>query len=77
MKALSLNWNRKLKEVFYPAPNDLGLTILTKIYKKIVFRLKFAPFLYIIPLTFLLGLMLYFIFGYLIIKIVSFLQQIY
>lgn len=77
MRTVSLNWNRKLKEVFYPPPNDLGLPIFTKIYKKIVSRLKVAPFLYIVPLTFLLGLLLYFIFGYLIISLVSILQKIY
>lgn len=77
MKTLSLNWNKKLKEVFYPYPNDLGWSILTKIYKKVVFRLKFAPFLYIIPLAFLLGLLSYFIFGSLVVKIVSILQRIF
>lgn len=77
MKTLSLNWNKKLKEIYYPPPNDLGWSVLNKIYKKIVFRLKFVPFLYIVPLTFLLVFLLYFIFGYLIVKVVSILQKIY
>lgn len=77
MKTLSLNWGKKLKEVYFIPPNDLGYACLTKIYKKVAACLKIAPFVYIIPLSILLGLVLYFVFGYLIVKIVSILQRIY
>lgn len=77
MRTYSLNWQKKLKEIYSPPPNDLGWSVFNKIYKKMVFRLKYAPFLYIIPLTFLLVFLLSSIFGYLIVKIVSILQKIY
>ena len=77
MKTVGLNWEKKLKEIYSPPPNDLGWWVFNKIYKKIVFRLKFSPFLYIIPLIFLLVFLLSFIFGYLTVKVVNILQRIY
>lgn len=78
MTAISIHNSEKLKhklqEVYAVEPNDLGISWLTRIYKMITFRLKDKPFLYIIPLTFVLSACLYVVFGQLVVRLTSLLQ---
>lgn len=78
MTAISIHNSAKLKsklqEVFAVEPNDLGITWLTRLYKIVTFRLKDKPFLYIIPLAFVLSACLYVIFGQLVVRLTSLLQ---
>jgi hypothetical protein len=78
MTAISVHNSAKLKhklqEVYAVEPNDLGLFWLTFLYKKFTHRLKDKPFLYIIPLAFIVTAGLYFLFGQLVVKLTSLLQ---
>ena len=74
MTTINLRMKQKLNEVFSVEPNDLGTDYLTLPFKKITARLKTIPFAYVIPLTFLISLFLYFILGKLLIRIVTTLQ---
>ena len=64
----------KLQEVYSVEPNDLGFIWLTRIYKKITYRLKDKPFIYVIPLAFVLSACLYVVFGQLVVRLTSLLQ---
>jgi hypothetical protein len=70
----TITWEKQIKEILTPSPNDLGWEPLTILYKKIVLRLKNLPFIIIIPLSLLLSFAIYLAFGYLIVKLVSWLQ---
>lgn len=70
----SAKLKEKLHEVYGIEPNDLGIAWLTKIYKRITCRLKDKPFLYVIPLAFILSACLYIVFGQLVVKLTSLLQ---
>lgn len=74
MRAVNLKLKKKLNEIFIVEPNDLGIKFLTSWYKFLVARLKTAPFLIIIPFSFLIGYFLYLIFGFLIVRLATFLQ---
>jgi len=74
MKSLNYRLKRKLNEVFVVEPNDLGIVFLTNWYKRITAYFKTAPFLIVIPLSFLVAIFLYLIFGYLVVRLVSLLQ---
>jgi hypothetical protein len=70
----TITWQKKIKEILTPSPNDLGWEPLTILYKKIVLRLKNLPFIIIIPLSLILSFAIYLVFGYLIVKLVNWLQ---
>lgn len=72
MKTIQLR--NKLNEVFIVSPNDLGVDFLTEKFKRITSLLKTMPFLILIPLSFAVALLIYLIFGYLVIRAVSILQ---
>lgn len=74
MKTVNLRLKRKLNEVFFIEPNDLGLGFLTNIYKILTARLKMTPFIFVVPLSFIFAFFLYLFFGRLMIKLVSLLQ---
>jgi len=65
---------QKLNEVFSIEPNDLGVDFLTFYFRKITAYFKVIPFVYIIPLTFLISLFLYLLLGKLLIRLVTILQ---
>jgi len=74
MSAERVVFQKKLNEVFSLEPNNLGVGFLTNFYKKMVARFKVAPFIIIIPFSFIFAGMAYFLLGYLLIKLVSLLQ---
>ncbi|MFN4212968.1 MAG: hypothetical protein ACK4FL_03355 [Microgenomates group bacterium] len=74
MKAINWRLKKKLNEVFFIEPNDLACPFLTNIYKVLTARFKTAPFIVVIPLSFIFTFIFYLIFGKLIVKVVSLLQ---
>jgi len=74
MRTINLQLKKKLNEIYVIEPNDLGAQFLNNIYKRINIYFKTAPFIVIVPLSFIIAITVYFIFGYLLIKIVSLLQ---
>jgi hypothetical protein len=65
---------KKLHEVFAIEPTDLSIRPLTRIYKRSTRHLKTMPFIYIIPMAFLVTILLYVVFGHLVVKLASLLQ---
>lgn len=74
MKTINWRLKKRLNEVFFIESNDLGLPFLTNVYKILTARFKIAPFIIIIPLSFIFTGLFYLIFGKLIVRIVSLLQ---
>jgi hypothetical protein len=74
MNTINLRMKQKLNEVFSIEPNDLGANYLTHYFKKVTAYFKIAPFIYIIPITFFISILLYFILGRFLIKLVTVLQ---
>jgi len=74
MSASSISFQKRLNEVFLLEPNNLGVGFLTNLYKKIVARFKVAPFIILIPTSFMISALAYLVFGYLLINLVSLLQ---
>lgn len=64
----------KLHEIFVVEPNDLGHPLLTYWYKKTTKFLKTMPFLYIVPFSFIVAILLYVVFGWLVVRLASLLQ---
>jgi len=71
---MNLRMKQKLNEVFSVEPNDLGVGFMTNYFRKITAYLKIMPFVYIIPVTFLASIFLYFVLGRFLIKLVTILQ---
>jgi hypothetical protein len=65
---------KNLKDVTVVEPNDLGIPLLTHIYRKINIFFKTAPFIFIIPLSILGAIGVVYLFGLLAIRLVSLLQ---
>lgn len=74
MKSFNLRLKKKLDEVFFIEPNNLGPEFLTDLYKILTARFKNAPFIIIIPLSLFFASFLYLIFGKLIVRLVTLLQ---
>ena len=74
MKTLDYRFRQKLQEVYAVQPNNLGNPMLTSMYHGTTKFFKNVPFIFIIPLSFLVTLGLYFLFGSLVVKLVSTLQ---
>lgn len=74
MKTLNYRFHNKMNEVFSVEPNDLGNKKLTFVYHKITGFLKKMPFIFILPTSFLVAVIIYFLFGFIAIKLVSILQ---
>lgn len=74
MKEINLRLKRKLNEVFSVEPNDLGTGFFNQNFKKITAYFKTVPFVYVIPLAFLISLILYLLLGRLLIRLVTILQ---
>ncbi len=67
----------KMDEVYVVQPNDLHIVFLTKLYKSTTGHLKRMPFLYIIPFSFVLLVILSILFGFSVVRLASFLQYGY
>lgn len=65
---------KRLKEVMVVEPNDLGIPLLTFIYRKINIFFKTAPFIFIVPISILSSVVLVYIFSLLAVRLVSLLQ---
>jgi len=74
MKSNLIQLRRKLNEVYMVEPNDLGLPYLTSFYRRINIFFKRMPFIIVIPASLLGALLLYVIFGYLVVRLASMLQ---
>ena len=74
MRSIETKLKKTVNEVFFIEPNNLGLGLFNSLYKRTTHPLKFAPFIIVIPLAFLAAMVMYFIFGQLLIKLVSLLQ---
>lgn len=74
MKTINLRLKQKMDEVFSIEQNELGVGFLTNYFRKITAYLKIMPLIYIIPLTFLVSVALYFMLGRFLIKLVTVLQ---
>ena len=77
MREMNFRLKKKLNEVFSIEPNDLGINFLTFYFKKITSYLKTAPFIFVIPSTIMIALILYFLFGRLLVRLVTILQYGY
>jgi len=77
MKNINFRMRQKMNEVFSVEPNDLGVSFMTDFFKKITIYLKTAPFVFVVPLTILISLFLYIIFGGLLVRLVTILQYGY
>ena len=77
MKTINIRLKKKLNEVFFIEPNDLGIDFLTFYFKKITAYFKVIPFIYVVPFTFLISIILYFLLGRLLVRLVTILQYGY
>lgn len=64
----------KMEEVYLVEPNDLGFARATYLYRKINVYFKQMPFLFIIPLSFVVAILLSIFFGPFIIRLTTLLQ---
>ncbi len=74
MRTIEYKLKRKLHEVYFIEPNNLGLNALTKIYKTLTAPLKTIPLIFIVPLSIMTGIILYLLLNQLIVKLVTLLQ---
>ena len=74
MKLTHIKYRKSLNEIYDIEPNDLGVSFLTNWFKRTTHPFKNVPFIIIIPLSFLVAIAMYLIFGYLLIRLVSLLQ---
>ncbi len=74
MKTLNNKIRQKLDEVYSVKPNDLGTPVINELYHGTTKFFKTMPFIFIIPSSFLGALILYVLFGSLVIRLVSLLQ---
>lgn len=69
-----LKLEEKYKEIYSLAPNNLGSELMSKLYKYITKPLKVLPFIYILPISFLIAVAMYLVIGRLTISLASLLQ---
>ena len=70
----SSKFQKKLDQVFIVPPNDLGITPVTMFYKIFTKRLKTAPFIILVPLSFIFSVVIYLLIGLPLVKLASLLQ---
>lgn len=75
MITLNLRFKKKLEEVFFITPNNLGIDFLTDIYKRITAPIKIMPFIFILPLSLFIALILYMILRVSAIRLTNLLQH--
>ena len=64
----------KMEEVYLVEPNDLGFAKGTLLYRKVNVYFKRMPFLFIIPLAFIVSILLSVFFGKFIVRLTTLLQ---
>jgi|GEM_PF-817770 len=64
----------ELDRIFDLKPNDLSFPFLTNMYKFFTHPLKSLPLLYIVPISFFGAVLMYLLFGHMVIRFVSLLQ---
>ena len=69
-----LNLKKYYKDVYSIPPNTLGNPILTKLYKICTYQLKNFPFKLVVPISVLITILSFGLFGILIIRVVTILQ---
>ncbi len=74
MKTINYRLRKKFNEVYSLEQNDLVFQPLTFLYRRITHYFKTTPFTIVIPLSFLIAISLYFIFGYLLVRLTTILQ---
>lgn len=74
MKQKIRELKKHLKDVYVVEPNDLGIPLLTTLYRKINVFFKTAPFLFLVPLSFIGATFIVYMFGLLAVRLVSLLQ---
>jgi len=74
MRTINLRLKKKLDEIYVIEPNNLGARFLNDIYKRINIYFKTAPFIVIVPLSFIIAILIYLVFGFLLVRLVSILQ---
>ncbi len=74
MKTFNYRLTKKFQEIYSLEPNDLIFRPLTFFYKKLTHYFKTNPFMIILPLSFLIAMILYFVFGYLLVRLTTLLQ---
>ncbi|OIO75196.1 MAG: hypothetical protein AUJ85_03810 [Elusimicrobia bacterium CG1_02_37_114] len=74
MKQKTRQLQKHLKEIYVVEPNDLGFPLLTFIYRKINIFFKNAPFIFLVPLSFIGATLIVYVFGLLAVRLVSLLQ---
>lgn len=74
MRTFNYRLHKKLEEVYIVEPNNLSYPLLTDVYHRLTKFVKTAPFIFIIPISFIGAIFLYILFGALIVKIVTLLQ---
>jgi len=74
MNRMNLRLKQKLNEVFFVEPNDLGAGFLTNYFHRATADLKTMPFIYVIPISLLASIVMYFVLGRFLIKLVTVLQ---
>ena len=65
---------KHLREVGVVEPNDLGIPLLTALYRRVNVFFKTAPFIFVVPLSIVGAVGIVYIFGLLAIRLVSLLQ---
>jgi len=65
----------QLDRIFELKPNDLHLPFLTNIYKLLTSPLKSLPVVYIIPISLGIAVVIYLVFGPIVVRLVSLLQH--
>lgn len=74
MKHKTHQLKKHLKDVYVVEPNDLGFPFLTFLYRKINIFFKTAPFIFLVPLSFIGATLIVYVFGLLAVRLVSLLQ---
>jgi len=64
----------RVREMRVVEPNDLGIPLLTTLYRSVNVYFKHIPFVFIVPLAFIFALLVLISFGVLGVRIVSLLQ---
>lgn len=65
----------QLDRIFELKPNDLHLPLLTNIYKLLTSPLKSLPIIFIVPISFGTAVVMYLVFGPIVVRLVSLLQH--
>lgn len=69
-----LKLEKKYNEIYSLTPNNLGSEKISKFYKYMTKPLKELPFVYIVPFSFMLAVIMYLVIGHLTISLATLLQ---